>query len=253
MGFIKETYTNGNAGLVVSFSQQETNENFCASDSVEEAMNHFGLFLDNNNRLRVNSDSERAMDTLEIKPGEAKVFRAKVDTLLVALTDEQAIENTILFPTWSTDVEYKINDRVRYNNVLYRVLQEHTSQTNWIPSAATSLFARILNETEDGSISIWVQPESTEGYMTGDQVTHNGILYTSTADNNVFEPGTVGAPWEAEAEETTEIQEWVSGNIYMIGNRILYEGIEYESLIDNNSWSPAEYPAGWEQIVEEAI
>ena len=170
MGFIKETYTNGNAGLVVSFAQTETNDNFCATDSVEEAMKHFGLYLDENNRLRIGSDSERAMDTLEIKPEEAKDFRSKVDTLLVALTDEQAIENIILFPTWSIDINYKVNDRIRYNGILYRVIQDHTSQKDWNPSTAASLFARVLNETEDGSIPECVQPESTElhhGFVCG--------------------------------------------------------------------------------------
>lgn len=251
MGFIKETYTNGNAGLVVSFTQTETNDNFCATDSVEEAIKHFGLYLDENNRLRIGSDSERAMDTLEIKPEEAKDFRSKVDTLLVALTDEQAMENIILFPTWSIGINYKVNDRIRYNGILYRVLQDHTSQKDWNPSAAASLFARVLNETEDGFISEWMQPESTEGYMIGDQVMYNGILYTSTVDNNVWEPGTVGAPWEAEIiEPEITIEEWRSGTTYMIGDHILYEGIEYESTIDNNVWSPVDYPAGWAEVTE---
>lgn len=252
MGFIKETYTNGNAGLVVSFAQTETNDNFCATDSVEEAMKHFKLFLDENNHLRINSEFEQAMDTLEIKPEEAKDFRSKVDTLLVALTDEQAVENIILFPTWSIDINYKVNDRIRYDGILYRVLQDHTSQVDWKPTVATSLFARVLNETEDNSIPEWTQPESTEGYMAGDQVMHNGILYTSTADNNVWEPGTTGAPWETEnlEAETPSVGEWMNGDSYMIGDHTIYEGIEYESLIDNNVWSPADYPAGWAEVAK---
>lgn len=200
MGFIKETYTNGNAGLVVSFTQTETNDNFCATDSVEEAIKHFGLYLDENNRLRIGSDSERAMDTLEIKPEEAKDFRSKVDTLLVALTDEQAIENIILFPTWSIGINYKINDRIRYDGILYRVLQDHTSQADWNPSAAASLFARVLNETEDDSVPEWVQPESTEGYMIGDHVMYEGVEYESVIDNNVWSPADYPAGWAAVTE-----------------------------------------------------
>lgn len=195
MGFIKETYTNGKAGLVVSFTQNKTNDNFCATDSVEEAIKHFGLYLDKNNYLRIGSDFERAMDTLEIKPEEAKDFRSKVDTLLIALTDEQAVENTILFPTWSININYKVDDRIRYNNTLYRVLQDHTSQEDWNPSVAASLFARILNETEDGSISEWIQPESTEGYMIGDHVIYEGIEYESLIDNNVWSPVDYPAGW----------------------------------------------------------
>lgn len=200
MGFIREIYTNGGAGLVVSFAQKETTENFFAGDSVKGAMKHFKLYLDENNRLRINSESERAMDTLEIKPEEAKDFRSKVDTLLVALTDEQAIENIILFPTWSIGINYKVNDRIRYDSILYRVLQDHTSQKDWNPSVAASLFARVLNETEDGSIPEWVQPESTEGYMIGDHVMYEGIKYESIIDNNVWSPADYPAGWTAVVE-----------------------------------------------------
>lgn len=204
MGFIKETYTNGSAGLVVSFAQKETTENFFAGDSIEEAMKHFKLFIDENNRLRIDSESERAMDALEIKPEEAKDFRSKVDTLLVALTDEQAIENIILFPTWSIGINYKVNDRIRYGGILYRVLQDHTSQEDWNPSAAASLFARVLNETEDGSVPEWVQPEATEGYMIGDHVMYEGVEYESLIDNNVWSPADYPAGWATVVETETE-------------------------------------------------
>lgn len=195
MGFIKETYSNGKAGLVVSFSQTNSNENFCNTDSVEEAIKYFDLFLDENKSLRINSDSERAMETLEIKPEEAKDFRSKVDNLLTALTDKQALENTILFPVWSNNTNYKVNDRIRYENNLYRVLQEHTSQENWTPNAAVSLFARVLSETEDGSIPEWTQPDSTNGYMIGDHVMYDGVEYESIIDNNVWSPVDYPAGW----------------------------------------------------------
>lgn len=195
MGFIKETYSNGKAGLVVSFSQTDSNENFCNTDSVEEAIKYFDLFLDENKSLRINSDSERAMETLEIKPEEARDFRSKVDNLLTALTDKQALENTILFPVWSNNTNYKVNDRIRYENNLYRVLQEHTSQENWTPNAAVSLFARVLTETEDGSIPEWTQPDSTNGYMIGDHVMYNGVEYESIIDNNVWSPVDYPAGW----------------------------------------------------------
>lgn len=254
MGFIKEVYSSNRAGLIVSFGQEQSSENFFHGDSVEEAIEYFNMYL-KNNELYVQTEDAVALENLSINPEDATEFRSSVDAILTTLTDEQAVENIILFPVWSINTNYKINDRVRYNNTLYRALQDHTSQADWTPSTAVSLFARVLNETEDNSIPEWTQPESTEGYMIGDQVMYNGILYTSTADNNVWEPGTVGAPWEAKEEgtESTGTMDWVSGALYNIGDRVFYEGIEYESLIDNNSWSPAEYPAGWEQVVEEAI
>lgn len=39
----------------------------------------------------------------------------------------------------------------------------------------------------------WVQPLGAhDAYQAGDQVTHEGHLWESTADNNVWEPGTYG-------------------------------------------------------------
>ena len=130
MGFIREIYTNGGAGLVVSFTQKETTENFFAGDSVEEAMKHFKLFIDEDNRLRIDSESERAMDELAIDASQVKDFRNKVTELLVNLDNDTAIDNAILFPQWKSDVEYKVDERIRYNGVLYIVLQDHTSQAD---------------------------------------------------------------------------------------------------------------------------
>ena len=255
MGFIKETYSNGRAGLVVSFAQSQTSETFCVTDSVEEAMKHFGLFLDENNFLRIDSDSERAMDTLEIAPDQAKDFREKINSLVSVLDDETALNNIILFPNWVVGVEYKTGERIRYNNMLYSVLQDHTSQETWTPVAAASLYTSVLRETEDGSIPEWAQPESTNGFMAGDKVYHNGLLYVSTADYNTWEPGIEGNPWELVVEEQPEdtepeVKEYAAGALYAMGDRVIFNGIEYESLIDNNSWSPADYPAGWAEVTE---
>lgn len=252
MGFIREIYTNGGAGLVVSFSQKETTENFFAGDSVEEAMKHFKLFIDEDNRLRIDSESERAMDELEIEASQVKDFREKVTGLLSVLDNDAAVENAILFPQWKENIEYKKDDRIRFNNVLYTILQDHTSQSDWLPGIASSLYARVLRSWEENVIPTWEQPESTNGYMTGDRVYHNGLLYISTVDNNTWEPGIGNTPWELVVEENSEpeVREFSASNLYAMGDHVIFNGVEYESLIDNNSWSPADYPAGWAEVTE---
>ena len=54
-----------------------------------------------------------------------------------------------------------------------------------------SLFTTVLIEDQT-IIPEWEQPTSTNGYMTGDKVMHNGITYESLVDNNVWEPGAAG-------------------------------------------------------------
>lgn len=122
-----------------------------------------------------------------------------------SFTDEQALQVPTLYPEWSGEsINYKSGARVNYQNILYKVLQDHTSQADWTPDVTPSLYAKVLIPDPD-IIPEWEQPESTNGYSVGDKVTHNGATYISLVDNNVWEPGVVGSEsvWEVkEAAET---------------------------------------------------
>ena len=107
------------------------------------------------------------------------------------LEDSVAIEGTPLFAVWKVDVHYMVGDRVQYKDVLYKVLTEHTSQETWTPDASPSLFAKVLIPDEN-VIPEWEQPDSTNPYMKGDKVTHNGKTYESIVDNNVWKPTEYG-------------------------------------------------------------
>lgn len=109
------------------------------------------------------------------------------------ITDEQALTIDLLFDDWSGDsVTYSENDRVRYNDILYRCLQSHTSQSTWTPTDAPSLWAKCLIDPESPTIPEWEQPDSTNPYSKGDKVTHNGKTWESLIDGNVWEPGVTG-------------------------------------------------------------
>lgn len=120
--------------------------------------------------------------------------RAFVDAVLAlreTITDEQALTAMALYPVWKTDVVYDVGQRILYEDVLYKVLQPHTSQTDWTPDVAVSLFTKVLIPDEE-QIYPWEQPESTNPYMKGDKVTHNDKVWESQIDNNTWEPGVVG-------------------------------------------------------------
>lgn len=109
--------------------------------------------------------------------------------------DETAVLVPNLFDIWSDSKHYEKDERVTYNGTLYKCLQAHDAQADWTPTDAPSLWAKVL-PGQSGEIGEWEQPGSTNGYKTGDKVTHNGKTWESTADNNVWEPGAVGAPWK---------------------------------------------------------
>ena len=122
----------------------------------------------------------------------ARHLRAIIEDNATVMTDEAAADAVELFPRWSGDgVSYVVGDRRRFGETLYKCLQDHTSQEGWDPESAPSLWAEILPGQDGTDVGEWVQPDSTNPYMTGDRVTHNGKTWESTIDNNVWEPGTV--------------------------------------------------------------
>ena len=74
---------------------------------------------------------------------------------------------------------------------------DHTSQNTWTPDITPSLWTKVLIP-DPNIIPKWEQPESTNPYMKGDKVIHNGITYESLIDNNIWEPGIIGteALWQ---------------------------------------------------------
>lgn len=123
---------------------------------------------------------------------KARQIRAKLDGITAEMTDEQAINNAVLFSQWNGGgIQYRRGDRVLYNDTLYAVIQNHTSQPDWAPDVAVSLFARVLIPDPE-VIPDWAQPDSTNPYMKGDKVKHLGKVWISDIDNNVWEPSVYG-------------------------------------------------------------
>ena len=111
------------------------------------------------------------------------------------LTDEQAVQVPLIFEAWQVGVNYKVGKKLVYEEVLYKVLQDHTSQETWTPKDAPSLFARVLVD-DGGAVLDWVQPDSTNPYMKGDRVKFEGKIYESLIDNNVWSPTAYPAGWK---------------------------------------------------------
>ena len=136
--------------------------------------------------------------TLVEKARELRKILEKAMTATQSLTEAEAITATCLHPKWSGDgVQYTAGQRVQDDGVLYTVLQAHTSQPDWKPANAPSLFAKVLIP-DPTVIPEWEQPDSTNPYAKGDKVKHNGKTWVSDIDGNVWEPGVYG--WTEVAE-----------------------------------------------------
>lgn len=74
---------------------------------------------------------------------DAVEFRAKIDRLIEELDEAQAADAAMLFPAWHAGRSYTAGDRVRYKGALYRVVQAHTSQADWLPDVVPALYQKI--------------------------------------------------------------------------------------------------------------
>lgn len=124
---------------------------------------------------------------------EAIAYRGKIETAASTMTDEAALTAVELFPAWVTGKAYAVSDRVQYNGTLYKCIQAHTSQADWMPSATPALWKTVsVDEYPE-----WVQPTGAhDAYNIGDKVTYNGKHYVCTADANAYAPDVYG--WELE-------------------------------------------------------
>ena len=112
-----------------------------------------------------------------------------IQTAIGYLPDEEAETVTALFPDWETDKAYAVGDRVKYNGLLYRCVQAHTSQADWTPDVVPALWVRTSTEEWPE----WIQPTGAhDAYNKGDKVSHNEKHWVSDIDANVYEPGVYG-------------------------------------------------------------
>ena len=125
------------------------------------------------------------------KPEKTPEVQAEVQqaAVLVAqmqaqsLTDAQAITVKAIYPAWSPDgVQYPVDYKVLQDDVLYKCLQEHTSQENWAPGVAPSLWTAVETGEHAGTLEDPIPvPETvtTAGfeYEKGKYYSEGGAVY----------------------------------------------------------------------------
>ena len=143
------------------------------------------------------------LDPLDLK--NAEQFRKAVQLYAGGLDEKTALVIATVYDPYKVGVSYAIGDYFTYgtNNIgdpqLYKVIQAHTSQSDWPPDRTAALYTPI-GLTESG-YAIWSQPTGAhDAYNTGDVVSYNGTLYRSLIDGNVYSPDAYPAGWETYTE-----------------------------------------------------
>ena len=125
----------------------------------------------------------------------AQKLRPVIETAMDKVDDNTALEAPQLSKIWKEGEYVKPGDRRYYapTQKLYKVRdgQGHTTQADWTPDTAASLWSVAADPTEEWPA--WSQPVGAhDAYAKGDKVSHNGKHWTSSVDSNVWEPGVYG-------------------------------------------------------------
>lgn len=93
----------------------------------------------------------------------------------------------------------------------------------------------------------WRQPEGAhDAYHLDDLVFHDGRMWQSTVEANVWEPGVSGWHDVPASGLPMWVQPTGAHDAYALGDRVTHVEKNWRSTVDANVWEPGVY--GWEEI-----
>lgn len=131
--------------------------------------------------------AEEAAQGAQQNASQARLTAMLINTY--ALSDEQALKVKDLYPTWEDLVGQALTAgyKLTYNGDLYKVIQAHTAQSDWLPSATPALYGLVGTGVSTGGEHAGTRedPIPYEQMMVieqGKYYTQDGILYVGLMD-----------------------------------------------------------------------
>ena len=107
---------------------------------------------------------------------EAKNLRAIIETASQSLDDQTALEAICLHPEWKVGRAYPSGHKVQRISRLWKCRQEHTSQEDWAPEVAASLWEEIC-EAHTGTLEDPIPYNGNMELTEGLYYMQDGVIY----------------------------------------------------------------------------
>jgi hypothetical protein len=153
-------------------------------DSFEETARHIGK-----RRLK-------PIEQLRVRSQSGEVDNEATEAAIQShYADHYAVLESLAVP-WEVGLACKRGqaEPVRYDGVLYNVIQGRTTQRDWTPDVTPALFAEIPAPAASG-YPVWYQPAGAhDAWALGAKCEwpEGGQVWESTVPDNVWEPGVYG-------------------------------------------------------------
>ena len=116
---------------------------------------------------------------------KVKIYRKLIEKAVQTLSDEESLKCVTLYEKWSGNgVEYAYGKKVRHNGKLYKTKKAHTSQADWSPDIATSLFD-VINETNAGTKADPIPYSAGMALENGKYYSESGTVYLCNRDTGI--------------------------------------------------------------------
>ena len=124
------------------------------------------------------------MDVASIKRVDAIIGKVARRINQVPMTVEESLELAAYFPKWEADQVMPLGYKVSHDGSLFEVIQAHTSQSDWSPRSATSLF-KVVQVTAEGTEDDTIEWEPGMVLEAGKYYTDGGVKYKAFRDSGI--------------------------------------------------------------------
>ena len=117
----------------------------------------------------------------------AAIIKMAVKTARAITDDQEALAVKCLYKQWEKQLgrQLEVGEYIQHNKQLYRVLQQHIAQSNWIPGEGTESLYVIIDKEHSGTIDDAIPWKANMECFNGKYYIEDGILYLCVRDSGI--------------------------------------------------------------------
>ena len=119
-----------------------------------------------------------------MKLKDAKMYRTAIEAGANAVerSDLDALAVKGIYPAWDSLIGQTVNVdfKLTYDGKLYKVIQAHTVQSDWIPGAGTESLYAVIDEGHAGTLDDPIPYDGNMELTEGLYYSQDGIVYLCT-------------------------------------------------------------------------
>lgn len=117
----------------------------------------------------------------------AAIIKMAVKTARAITDDQEALAVKCLYKQWEKQIgrQLEVGEYIQHNKQLYRVLQQHIAQANWIPGEGTESLYVIIDKEHSGAENDPIPWKANMECFNGKYYIEDGILYLCVRDSGI--------------------------------------------------------------------